>query len=653
MKKSRLLFTYFLCLTLILTSMSLIGGCKSNELPSLLTGIVEVDNPIEGATIVIYDTGGDLLYKQDEATSDTGLFILDISKPLPVNFRIEADGGRDNVDNEAFTGTLAAEIRGHDEENYSYYHIGPVSTLLAAYMNKHSDFQYDEARTKIMDFLGLHQSINIMTDLLSYKDYFHPEAFETEVKQTTNFNDFIALLVEHVDTEEVEFHDFTSSALDSGLVTAGIGVDITKALLLGLLEGAAGKIGGEATGWIIEHVIGGGEKSELDDIKNDINELSNQITGLSVDLRNGIDRLANLIEMTHYDTRAALLSTEISRIKRNWERIIAVSKLDPGSSTDQGQARRKLDAIDAVQLDIDLQTIHDNLVGTPEVESLLKLLGERSLTNSRKDWESDKYDILENQFAYYAALQLTGLTVLVEKYHAENYSETEINDIIDEYRQRIQAQGDIFLTSVESILAWHCMTESQNHPVYQKEWSFNWKRFGRGGSGNVFDRPIITNVIESQTLRKADKVLGDYLGLENSVTIRVYSSGKTSTYLWSRDFNDPGYLKMRLDYGQNRASITDDVEPIIIKTSYPEHTGTGAQAHANYYAQYARFTFVDLQPGTYYIHDATTSWLGCTPPSRSYGTIPLINRNLLNLPFEITDMDSHHNQLILAWLYEP
>ncbi len=113
---------------------------------------------------------------------------------------------------------------------------------------------------------------------------------------------------------------------------------------------------------------------------------------------------------------------------------------------------------------------------------------------------------------------------------------------------------------------------------------------------------------------------------------------------------------MQLDYGSIRGSrtdYTDYIEPIIITTSYPETIGVGQQGKNDYSAQYARYTFTNLQPGTYYIHDDTSRWLGYTPPSHSYGTIPLINRKLLNLPFVITDTDPHHSQLILAWLYEP
>ncbi|MFC2034111.1 hypothetical protein ACFLTT_01720 [Chloroflexota bacterium] len=651
MKHSRVLFTWFLCFILLFTSMPLMSGCSTEE-PSQLLGVVEIDNPIEGSTISIYDTNGKLLHREDNVTSETGAFILEIPKALPVDFRIEATGGMDNIDDEPFTGVISAEIRGHDEQNYSYYHLGLASTLLASYMGTHPKMQYEEARTIVIDFLDLYPDIDIMTDLISYKHFLNPEIFKAEAQKAGGFNDFIDLMTDQVDTEGAKYSNFVTSPFGAGPVTLGIGGLVAKTILLGLLEGAANKIGGESVGWVLKQIRGGDSSTEtqreLDNISNRLGQLSAEIIELKNEVAAGFAELKGLVERSTYETRATMLNEPMSKIETAWNRITyAAASLDASDPNHQNAADTIIGSINTAEIESALQQIHTTLVDQPGVPGLTRAWGEMQLKNPQKSWADDKYYELENQFTYYAAIQLTGLTVLIEKYHADNLPNSMIEQAIEKYQNNIKTQGDLFLTSVESILAWHCQCSRNNHPVYQEEWSFEWN-FSTTW-------PVVKNVLESKTLDKADTIVGDLIGRQNSIIIRIHS--------YNRDLNRPdmGFFEMSLDHGIGRNQITDSIKPGIITIHYPKLGDSSCPPmftkKDGYYGQIARFSFFDLDPGTYYIHDNNNNWISTEKQTLVKGKVQvtkiyMINNKLLNLPFVISDQDPYHNQLIYPWLSE-
>ncbi|MFC2010092.1 hypothetical protein ACFLUL_00735 [Chloroflexota bacterium] len=273
------------------------------------------------------------------------------------------------------------------------------------------------------------------------------------------------------------------------------------------------------------------------------------------------------------------------------------------------------------------------------------------LKDSANSWSKDKYPTLESQFEYYASLQLAGTTALIDKYHAEDapavVKTRNAEQALDNYKNRIQSQADIFLTSVESILAWHteCFRRG-NHPVYQEDWSFTWKTSSA--------LPIIGQVVESTTLKKADTLVGDYLGLKNSIVIRLYN--RDMDRVLGGDIRGY-YMGMYLSSGsKDGPRVTELVTPQIITTTYPSQ-GDGSCIHggSDYTAQFARYRFDNLEPGVYYINDTRSSWRTisvCTNiVTGKYTYIPMINPKLYNY-FNVTSEDPYHNQLFVGWQSE-
>lgn len=647
MKKCKKLLLATLCVVLILTSFPLMIGCAAKE-PAYLFGTVELNRPIAEATISIYDTTGKLLYKVPNETSSNGVFVLKITKPLPESFRIEAIGGRNTANDEPFDGVLTAEIRNYDEQSYPSISLGPISTLIASYMKTHSGISYEDAQNKVLVFLNLEPSTNIMQDMLSIKNSIHPAVFEAKANEAGGFDKFITLLVNHIDVDGGKYSDMVSAPFGAGPVTLGFGEEIAKTLILKLVEGFATKVGGESAGWLIDQIRGGDTSGSsakaIADMSVRLDQISSQISDLDNKLTKGIEELRNQAERINYEQASRGIQAPISVIETSLGYLRNITRLDPKKDDFKASLQYYIDKIDTTAIEQALLQINNVLVGQQGVRGITQIWGEMELQYSINSYKSDKYPALASQFEYYASLQLAGLTVLIDKYHAESTpAQVKTNNVetaMNNYKSRILAQGDQFLTSVESILAWHCTCWRSNHPVYQKEWNFTWE-FRTSW-------PVIENVlVESATLDKADTLLGNFIGQTKSVVIRMYSYNKDLT-------NDMGFFEICLDYGSSRNQRTEYVKPEIFTIHFPP-VGDGSCPRplnnpGGYSGQIVRFTFSDLEPGTYYIHDDNKDWK--SPPLGSQPRVYMINSKLMNLPFVVSDKDPYHNQLIYPWLSE-
>ena len=649
-RKSVFWYKFLIVFLTISLLMPMLVACNGSDSQSeSLLGIVELDNPIEGATVSIYDTKGNLIHKEANATSETGAFFMRIPKALPADFRIEATGGKDNLENEAFTGILSAEIRGYDEQIYSYLHLGPVSTLLATYMTEHPEITYEMASNKVTEFLGLDPEIDIITDLALFKGIFNARAFEAEAEQIGGFNEFINLLVQQVDTPEVEYHEFIASGSGGSLVM-GIGGTAAKWILTQLASGVLSYIGGEAAGWVLDQITGGGPTDPaLVDISVKLDRISSQISSLSTQLKAGLGQIADLIKKTTYQQRADALNAPISKIQARMKSLIYIAQFrQEDAESDKRAAESVLEDIDTVAIQDALQQIHNSLVDTGGVPGLIRVWGEMAIKESwgKNDYGTDRYINLENQFVYYASLQLHGLTLLIEKYHALGQN-GRAEEALMTFMENIEEQGDLFLTSVETMMAWQ-HSYGGNNPAfdaspYQPEWSFEW----------VSHDSYITKVVESSTLKKADEVLGNFLGRTNAVTIRIFTIGSGAlTY----DLNKSS-LSMTLDYGPNRISggellVGEPIKEKIIDLTFLPYP-RNALFNDGGKPQIYRYTFINLPESIYYLHDNNDVWYKV----RYHRTVKgkgilalLINPKLLNLQFVVTEYDPYHNQLIWAWL---
>lgn len=73
------------------------------EEPNWIWGDVIFDKPLIGAAITVFDSDGNKLYEEKNATYTTGAFLLEVSK-IPEEFLIVAEGG--TLNNESFAGKV-------------------------------------------------------------------------------------------------------------------------------------------------------------------------------------------------------------------------------------------------------------------------------------------------------------------------------------------------------------------------------------------------------------------------------------------------------------------------------------------------------------------------------------------------------------------
>ncbi|MFC2010091.1 hypothetical protein ACFLUL_00730 [Chloroflexota bacterium] len=387
MKKGKKVLVNIICSILVLSFLPIMSGCKAEE-ASYLLGMVELNHPIAGATISIYNSQGKLLYEEKDETSDSGVFILNITKPLPENFRIEAIGGTTTVNDEPFDGVMAAEIRNYDEQYYTSLYLGPISTLVAAYMEKHSEMPYEDVQTKVLEFLNLESDIDIVRDMLTIRDSIYPAIFEAEAVKAESFDTLITLLVDHIDVAGGKYNDIIAAPSGVGPVTFGIGGQVAKTILLGLLEGAAKVVGGEVTGWVIDQTLGGdgsdATASALADMSWKLDQISSQITVLD----NKLNALMNQIETTTYENAARGLQEPTSVIITALGYLNNITLLDPSEADSEAEFERSVnyyaDKIDTSKIEAALLQIHNVLVDQQGVRGITRVWGGNSAKGLRK-----------------------------------------------------------------------------------------------------------------------------------------------------------------------------------------------------------------------------------------------------------------------------
>ncbi|MBM2824655.1 MAG: hypothetical protein HW402_319, partial [Dehalococcoidales bacterium] len=618
-------------------------------------GLVELDAPIRDATISVYDTKGILLYREEKATRPTGAFNLQTPKWLPADFRIEASGGVSTVDNQAFSGTLAAEIRKHDAQKYSYYHLGPVSTLLALYMKKHPGIAYEPAKAKVMGFLGLAPGIDITTALVANKVDFHPGVFMIATKKAGGFDPFIASLVQSIDKGEAKTYDFSAKALPGGLVTVGVAGELVKWLLVNLAAGAVQRVGSEGAGWVIKSIVGGDEntppgiKKELQGISDKLDSLAAQMDNLNSKL----DQVLQLIKETSYYNRAQTLNRTVSMLQSRTRKVALVGRLEPSLAEDRTSAQAISDEIKVGDIEDALQEIHNSLVGTAQLTSLLKEWGDMQL---QKSWTEDRYQYLEDMFAYYGQAELCALNLLVEKLHAAGRGTKEIEYEIDTYKGFMKAQGDMFLSQVEQMMAWSSSVSGYNG-LYQSEWGFKWNE---GGSHHAMidvfglrDAP--------RRLQQADMLVGQLLGKTNTVTLRIYWDERNGFAPESKPNLGRDDVTLRLWDAEPNVAVSASSKSVVSYT-YPPHKHPWGSKVA-YVGQFARFTFdvggKDQRQHSYKIYDDSKTWPNYIHPKPKY-TIQMVHREFLSYdhlywnsyPPSYYREDLYGSFLIWGWLTE-
>jgi hypothetical protein len=463
-------------------------------------GTATLDGPLEGATVSIYDMDGEEVYGEKNVTGEDGSFIFELDpesldrKDTPDDFIIVATGGMHN--DEPFNGTLRSVVYHHVDGDYIVVNI--VSTVIAAYMEEHPDETYSDAIAAVKTFLVVPSGIDLV-NVSEYDDiYFNAHLFMVEAAGYGAFDTFIEHLLRDMDPGGTHaFHGVNDSV--GGVFTKGF----LKAGLKTIGNGILSNMLGRGVGWLMSDVlgIGGGPsptqekilkqiaqvnmrmdavEGDLEDIQTGVQHLEqgqqkimNRLDALTQQLESRLEALAKELEVEVSElqayqefsclkSRRTTITTAIippvSDINTTFTKVYRLSQVNitaPHYQSYQNLSDKYVDGIlDNDGIETQLETMHNNLVSFLGEKGLLEVwmeIATKAADNSSNITQI--YQDFENRFSYLLGIELKGINLVVEAYHAQFGNDTQLAEAFwDDWNAKIEQQVTCFLRCVEQLM---------------------------------------------------------------------------------------------------------------------------------------------------------------------------------------------------------
>lgn len=234
-----------------------------------ILGRVFLDKPIVGATLTIYNGDNEEVKTFKNKTNKLGVFSIDMEFTVKDLYKIVVSDGEYGKND--LIGTLEAKLS-IEKEGVKTVNINAISSFISTY----SDFEglsIADATKKVKSFLDIptYFDTKSYTPVNSEKHFSH-YAFSKELrKENIPVDQFIDETIKEFGTSK---HSFKSRLLKAFPKTP-------SELGTWAIEKMAGAVISKITGKTFDSIFGGGDtSSQLADIRNQINALSNQMKQL-------------------------------------------------------------------------------------------------------------------------------------------------------------------------------------------------------------------------------------------------------------------------------------------------------------------------------------------------------------------------------------
>lgn len=239
--------------------------------------------PLAGTDVAVYDTKGNRIFEQADATNDQGVFPARVAA-LPRDFRVTAtfDGNaqQDPVLGSLGRFTLSADVRDFDRADGIAY-IDPATTLVSRVLDRDPQLGLDRARALVRHFLGLPEYASLGVALrqsAGYQSpYFSEAAFVKQAQQRGGMDSFLNDLVSQVLQPSLPTQAFV------GAPTAVLGNPIAF-IGTSLAYGAISYLGGQGIGWVLAKgglVTPGATAAQIEEVQNSLADLQSSVANLS------------------------------------------------------------------------------------------------------------------------------------------------------------------------------------------------------------------------------------------------------------------------------------------------------------------------------------------------------------------------------------
>ncbi len=403
-------------------------------------------------------------------------------------------------------------------------------------------------------------------------------------KQTFYFAILIALLVLPISCEKDEYDD--QNRLQS------FKTEIAKSFVLGIAKGAGGKVGDEATGWVLENIFGESSEPSLsnEQLSEQINDIGTKLDNLSKQIerfKDDVDKTLQEIYVqgirTEYTAQVSGLAKICANVKAIRNDFATLSTNASTTPTNDWNTLAK-----QINNELDIHTLEtqlfqlQNTMTIGSIDGAIKLWGKLTFENITKSNADDCFLSVMNHFQRYYLVQADLLFFIIDKAH-EEFTDHNYKAIpaLAQYREEMLKQAIIFLDQSERMITYFA-SYMEDEFKFRDDWNLS-----QGASIKNVDS------YQSDHLAFADELVGQAMGWENSITVRIVDQ-------YVAGYSNIEDVSVTLVNVQTGAEYLAESSANAISKSYAVYP---ASIPTSYNWEVKRFIFNDLPNGSYKIKD--------------------------------------------------
>lgn len=384
--------------------------------------------PLAGATVTVVPAGGGGRSAQSigsmRRTWATGTYVFHAARPLH-GFTVTVTGGR--LGGEPFRGTMRAVVRAY--RPLSVVHVNPVTTLVAAYLDRHPAMSLADATRNVKRFLALPRWATVGRDVRRSRSLFDGSKFLAQADQAGGFDTLIRQLARQVD-DAATTHSFRAAReSDTAAASTVDGVGVLTSLASSLGDGAASYVGGDAAGWLLAQFgLGDGLGSDLAQIQQQLQQIADDLTTI----KSQLNQVAAAVVQGTYSQLAAVAAPILGQIDYAEGQLSLLANLPPGAHPADFAGNCVNPPADDERAIITcnlVQYVKTNLVGqdavlnkllvqpAPGADSILVAASKAVRAATTTFFDPDTSAEVESVQSYYSAYEAELLDLLVEYDH--------------------------------------------------------------------------------------------------------------------------------------------------------------------------------------------------------------------------------------------
>ena len=502
----------------ILLASIIAASCDSSD-PDLtnISGLFKPGAAYQNVKLAAYDSEGNSIDNISQSIDSQGVFTLSVPKYLE-KIRIVASSDLSTP----YSGniTLSTDIVKINDAWPSAY-INIATTLISKINDYNGLFTPNESATKFINFFNLPPSTNVGYEISgNLQNKFNQLAFIKKAMTFGGVNSLISQVASDINSGQSNKYAFNTISVK------GVGADFIGGLATSLGKGVIGSIGGDLAGYALvsifgdSSIFGTGNEARQQELLNQFaaqrdltislySGLSNQIVSVKSSIDQMQDKLVALGEsinnhlyINDYNDSVRAMYQSIANIDALFDRYQTLMNVQSISDFDPISVDLLVRQI-ANTIPTNLETINLGLTNASGADGEIKTVhlavgalnsnGSNGLPASSGDASKNYYpylvnhiffDAINDNFDYYKAKQLKGLTLLIE---ADNYFKNKnlANSDYVRYTEKIQQQSLLLysgripqnvMVSPYAGLMWHKMSLSKLNGYDSPIW------FGGSGS---------------------------------------------------------------------------------------------------------------------------------------------------------------------------